>query len=243
VDLTTPDVESASTFYTGLLGWSTTTHETPMGAYTSCSIPSGEVAGMMAPGPGAPTDMAFWSIYLRVTDLDDVLAAATAAGGTTIMGPMEIPGDTRIAVVTDATGAAISLMESADATPWPQGEPGAVVWCEELTRQPGRAIAFHSEVFGWTAEHKEGTTPYTLLWAGDTMVGGLMMMPEMVPAEAPAHWQVYFAVDDCPATCARAEELGGKILVPPTTIDEGRFALLSDPHGAVFGVMDHPSGS
>jgi hypothetical protein len=62
-------------------------------------------------------------------------------------------------------------------------------------------------------------------------------MPEMVPAEVPAHWLVYFAVEDTDATVAKAADLGATTLVPPTDIPPGRFSVLTDPDGATFAVI------
>jgi predicted enzyme related to lactoylglutathione lyase len=67
----------------------------------------------------------------------------------------------------------------------------------------------------------------------------MMRMPETVPGEAPSHWAVYFAVDDCAATASRAAELGGRVLFAPTEAGEDRFAVLEDPLGAVFSVLQH----
>ena len=36
-------------------------------------------------------------------------------------------------------------------------------------------------------------------------------MSDMVPAEVPSHWLVYFGVDDTDATVAKATELGASI--------------------------------
>jgi uncharacterized protein len=48
---------------------------------------------------------------------------------------------------------------------------------------------------------------------------------------------VYFAVEDIDAAVAKATELGGKVAVEPTDTPVGRFAVLNDPHGAVFSVI------
>jgi len=32
-------------------------------------------------------------------------------------------------------------------------------------------------------------------------------------------------------------ELGGRVSMPPTTIPVGRFAIVTDPHGAPFAVI------
>jgi hypothetical protein len=50
-------------------------------------------------------------------------------------------------------------------------------------------------------------------------------------------WTVYFQTDDTDATAAKAQELGGTVMVPPTDIPPGRFAAIVDPQGAVFNVI------
>ena len=45
---------------------------------------------------------------------------------------------------------------------------------------------------------------------------------------------------DVDLTAAKAEELGGKVLVPPTDIPRvGRFCVLQDPQGAVLSAITY----
>src|ERR1700733_13505962 len=45
-------------------------------------------------------------------------------------------------------------------------------------------------------------------------------------------------VDDVAATAARSEELGGKVVVAPMTLEDGMVvAYLTDPHGAMFALF------
>jgi predicted enzyme related to lactoylglutathione lyase len=54
----------------------------------------------------------------------------------------------------------------------------------------------------------------------------------------PAAWTPYIGVDDPDATCRKATELGAEVLVEPMDVATvGRFAVLKDPQGAVFGVI------
>jgi uncharacterized protein len=46
----------------------------------------------------------------------------------------------------------------------------------------------------------------------------------------------YVAVDDIPATLARAVELGGKKIVGPIDLPTGSFAWFSDPGGNTVGL-------
>jgi predicted enzyme related to lactoylglutathione lyase len=78
---------------------------------------------------------------------------------------------------------------------------------------------------------------YTIFKNGETGVGGMMAKPEM-SKDAPTAWTTYFGVDDADKIAKQVQTLGGKVLHPPTDIPTvGRFAILQDPQGAVFGVL------
>src|SRR2546427_139673 len=72
---------------------------------------------------------------------------------------------------------------------------------------------------------------------GDEHAGGMMQIqPHMGPM--PPHWGIYFAVDDCDATFAKATSLGATPFVPPMDIENvGRFSTMADPQGAVFAII------
>jgi uncharacterized protein len=58
----------------------------------------------------------------------------------------------------------------------------------------------------------------------------------MVPAEVPSYWMVYFGVDDLDASYRTALDAGAREMMGPTDFPGGRFAILGDPQGAVFGL-------
>ena len=58
------------------------------------------------------------------------------------------------------------------------------------------------------------------------------------PAVAGA-WLLYFAVPDCAAAIDTAKSLGGRLLHGPITMETVRsFAVLADPQGAVFAIVE-----
>src|SRR3984893_10377923 len=71
---------------------------------------------------------------------------------------------------------------------------------------------------------------------GPAMVAGLMAIPETMRAEGvPPCWSGYVGVEDVDADAKRVIAAGGAIQRPPTDIPSvGRFAVVSDPGGAVF---------
>jgi hypothetical protein len=82
-----------------------------------------------------------------------------------------------------------------------------------------------------------GDLQYVEWQVGDRPVGGMMPKPPMIPAEVPAFWGVYFAVTDTDTALETVIKLGGKVVQPAMDIEPGRFAVVSDPAGAMFNVM------
>ena len=98
---------------------------------------------------------------------------------------------------------------------------------------------FYGAVFGWSFEDQDmgdmGT--YTILKVGDASVGGMADISGRVPDEVPAHWLVYFTVEDTDGVVEKAKAGGGQVSFGPVDIPVGRFAIVVDPFGAVFAVM------
>ena len=80
---------------------------------------------------------------------------------------------------------------------------------------------------------------YTEFSVDGTPSIGMMAKPADMPAHIPSYWMPYFQVASCDASAARAKELGGKVMVGPHDIpDTGRFAIITDPQGAMFAVFE-----
>jgi uncharacterized protein len=241
VDHASPDLDASIEFYCSLFGWDVPETETSeqTGGYRQAMKGGKAVSGMMPlMQEGQPPA---WSTYVSVADADATAAAVKEAGGSVLAEPMDVMDLGRMAVFTDPSGAVFGI--------WQPGtflgsglvnEPGALSWNELNTRDPEGAKGFYGAVFGWDFEENDmgemGT--YTTLKLGDGMVGGMLDMGERgVPEQVPAHWQVYFAVEDTDAAVEQAKQGGGSVMVEPMEVPAGRFAILTDPHGASFAVI------
>lgn len=245
VDHAAKDVTASNAFYSGLFGWEPEDQGEEMGHYTIMRKGGKTVAGdMQVMVEGQPSA---WVTYVCVEDAEKTVEVAKKAGATVFVEPMDVSDIGRMAVFADPTGAAIGIWQPKTF----QGaelanEPGAFAWNELNTRDVPAAKTFYSEVFGWTPNDLDdmGGMNYTEWKLGDSSVAGMMSIPDMVPAEVPAHWLVYFGVEDTDATVSTATGLGAAVMVPPTDIPPGRFAVLSDPDGAVFAVIKlNPMGA
>ena len=117
---------------------------------------------------------------------------------------------------------------------------GTPCWYELCTAKGalGAAEDFYGKVLGWTARDAgmEGFT-YHLAQADGDMVAGLMEMPDDAGG-MPPFWMIYFAVDDADKAVADIEAAGGEVHRAPADIPgTGRFAVVGDPQGAGFGVL------
>jgi len=237
VDLCTEEPDKAKEFYSALFGL--TFHDELEGSqvvYTLGLKGEKPVLGLLEK-PQQMCEMGIpnvWETYISVDNADEALAMVGPAGGTP-MGPvMEPSGAGRMAVVADPTGAVVMLWEALgqDGAAL-KSEHGTLCWNQLLTSDVDKALAFYSEVLGWT--------PIPLDMEGSMGIshnGEMIGSAGPLPMEGiPPHWAVYFAVDDCDATAAQCGELGGQVIVPPMDTPPGRMAQLMDDTGAMFWVI------
>ena len=107
-ELSSPDLDASSAFYTQLFGWTVAPFEGSAQPYLS--IKNGDAnAGGIRPltQPGAPP---YWLAYFGVEDLDSALAKVGELGGAVHAGPIEIQ-IAKIAVVADPQGAVFALYD------------------------------------------------------------------------------------------------------------------------------------
>jgi predicted enzyme related to lactoylglutathione lyase len=111
---------------------------------------------------------------------------------------------------------------------------GRFVWQELMTDDTAAASAFYTKLLGWHTKGSGGDPAYTEVLAGSTPVGGLWKTPE----GAKSMWMPYIGVDQVDESVKEIEGLGGKVIRPANDIPNvGRFAVVSDPQGAVFAVF------
>jgi Predicted enzyme related to lactoylglutathione lyase len=243
VDLGSPDLDAAVEFYGGLFGWDVHEAGDPeqTGGYRMAYLSEKPVAGMMPlMQEGQPPA---WTTYVSVEDADATAAAVREAGGSVIAEPMDVMDVGRMAVFADPAGAVFSIWQPrAHLGAGLVNEPGAFTWNELNTRDPDAAKPFYAAVFGWDIEdhEMEGMGTYTEWKQGEDPMGGMMDMRGRVPDEVPPHWLTYFAVEDTDASVEKVKELGGGVAFGPIDIPAGRFAVVHDPHGAMFAVIKMP---
>jgi uncharacterized protein len=259
IDTSQPDPEAAVAFYGGLFGWQFEDVMPPDadGEYFIGRIRGGDVAAVGSIPAGAP-QMATWNTYIWVESADDTAAKVRDAGGQVLMEPFDVMDAGRMAVFADPEGAVFCAWQAKNH----KGarivnEAGSLNFNGLNPRDVEGAKAFYGSVFGWTTLTLDGGAEmWTLPGYGDHLeqgdpglrkrmaeFGGPTGFEDVVASinpiaddrpDVPAHWNVTFAVDDADATAAKAEELGGRVTVPPFDAPWVRMAVIADPAGATF---------
>lgn len=240
-ELTTTDAASARAFYTALFGWEV--DEIPMGpggAYYMFRRGEHVTAAMHQMGPvQAAAFPPSWGSYVTVAGVDESAARAAELGGAVLMAPFDVMDAGRMAVVRDPAGAVFSLWEArAHVGAQVLDEPGSLCWNELATVDEQGSRDFYTALFGWTVEEQDmGMMTYTTFLRGGERAAGMYGITAEMEGMPPG-WMVYFAVEDCDASTARASELGAQVHVTPADIPGiGRFAMMADPQGAMFSII------
>ena len=243
-DLSTTNADESAEFYAGLFGWEA--REGPgdaeqTGGYRMFVKDGKQVAGLMQMQEQPPS----WNTYISVSDADEVAEKVKETGGQLLVEPMDVMDQGRMAFLTDPTGAALGVWQAKEHKGAELvSEPGATAWHQLNTRDPEKAGEFYQAVFGWNYERVDtGGADYWEWRLDGKSVGGMFRMGDDFPEELPAHWIVYFAVEDADAATEKAKEAGAQVRAEPFDNEAGRFAILTDPHGAAFAVIHQGGGS
>lgn len=240
VDLQSPDQEASKRFYASVFGWEYQDNRmTSEYVYSMASVAGTAVAAIAPQEPeavtaGIPTS---WTTYFAVDDVEAVQEKVGPAGGRVIIAAADVEGFGRMAVVEDSIGAPLAL--------WQAGsmggtglinEPGSFIWHELAAGNWEHAVPFYRDVFGVEpVEEPMQDGSFTMIKAGGQYVAGFR---DQEDEGSTPHWEVYFSVADTDASVSTALGAGADLLVEPYDVEGvGRMAMLRDPQGAVFWVM------
>lgn len=228
VDLATTDAATSAAFYGDVLGWTATEPAEDLAGYQNFLLDGRRVAGL------TPVGGPIWMTHFSTENADASAGLVAEHGGRVLYEPMDVADLGRLAVCEDPQGAPFGL--------WQPGThrgaevvntPGALAWSEIHTTDVAAATTFYEAVFGWTAQVEPmGEDDYTFFQLRGRGIAGTGA------TDASPYWLAWFAVADTDATVARASELGGEVEAGPFDVPTvGRTAILRDPLGARFGVL------
>ena len=172
-------------------------------------------------------------------DVDATAKAVAEHGGKVEFEPMTVGENGRSTMLKDPGGAMLGAWQPGTQKGFEvTGEPGTPTWFELHTRDYGKSVSFYRDVFKWDAHAVSDTDEfrYTTLGEGDGQLAGIMD-DSPYPGDDPAHWAIYFKVEDADATLEKVVALGGKVVQAAEDTPYGRLAQADDPTGAVFRIV------
>lgn len=238
-ELTTPDVNAAIRFYPRFTNWGTQKFDENYTMFTTGGLP---IAGIYRltdemKANGIPPN---WMPYIECNDVDATAAKAKSLGATIMMGPDDIPGTGRFAVVRDPQGAVFGLYRSSNQSNAWDGTNilNRFSWHELMTTDYEVAAKFYSALFGWSkisvTDMGDGLM-YYMFGQNGKMYGGMFTTPAGM-AGMPPFWLVYIHVKDVGKAVTAATKNGATVQRPQMDIPGGSIAILGDPQGAGFAL-------
>jgi predicted enzyme related to lactoylglutathione lyase len=236
-DLFTRDVLAAREFYSQLFGWSHQTYSAGAKTYTILSYKGKSVAGIVELEPGNQNENQ-WVSYISVMDVQRAFAHVTANGGKVLLSPRIFHQQGELAIFADPEGAAFGVLNSMSGDPEDVlAKPNEWIWADLLARQPLDMTRFYQGIADYTVVDDTRSTEandYFLRVNGFARAGvGPLPADDILP-----NWLPYIRVKDVMNSVMQATQFGGTVIVDPNpTLFNGKLAVIADPTGAVFGIV------
>lgn len=120
---------------------------------------------------------------------------------------------------------------------------GNIVWQELITSDVEGAKEFYSKVFGWEFQtlNDNPDMKYTTITTANSSepFAGAFDRKNASVQDLPPHWGQYIEVDNIEESIKEIVNLNGQVLVPITYAPNcGKFAVVTDPQGAAFNIIE-----
>jgi predicted enzyme related to lactoylglutathione lyase len=244
VELVTPDIAAAKQFYAELFGWNFRDIDAGKAQYAEAFLDGHSVAGLLQKAmPAGEQRRPAWLGFLAVRDVDSAKATAEQHGAKVLFAPHNFPNRGREAVFADPQGAVFAVLASSSGDPPDElAAPGEWIWSSLITSDPDTDAAFYQTLFDYEVfdSSDDDGAQHLMLATENYARASANSLPANKPGVHP-HWLNFVRVDDASAAAAKAVTLGGRILVEPR-VDRhgGRLAVVADPQGAPFGLLEWP---
>ena len=250
-DLLTNDPTASQDFYGDLFGWEFESIGSAAGlnsnsAYTLIRHNGRLIGGMIdTVALNNKDDISQWVVLMSVADIDAAAAKFAADGGEIITSPTDLQRRGKMAIVRDAEGALLALLQTRDGDPADrEPEIGGFLWDELWTTDVDGAAAFYGRITGLDAtakdidENQDSDASYRLLSAGDKPRVGIM--PNPLEGLNPV-WVSYIRVEDPAAITAKVAGLGGHVIVEARSRPlGGKVAFIAGPSGGGIALQTWP---
>ena len=241
-DLSTYHLDQAKIFYARVFGWLYKAQGNYHYTYTGNKLAAGlytmpaKFQQMQLPS--------FWMSYIRVPDIEQVVARAEEKDGIIEVQPTDFQGQGKVALIRDPAGAGFTVWQGADlGGKIDDNTHGRMVQNELYVSDANLVLDFYQHVFGWIfiPDANHGTRRYTIQNAGGKAIAALEQIPNEIKGKA-EFWAVYFTVRNMETAHTTIRNNGGEIITEMNS-SQGRLTLAQDPAGAVFMLTENPHAS
>ena len=242
VDLVTPDLDSAKKFYSGLFGW--TFRDTHAGKrdYAVALLDGRPVAGLfLRPVKAGEQRQPAWLTFIAVADVEVAKRTALEHGAKVVAEPRSYPRRGRQAILADPEGAHFAVLASSSGDPGDLlAAPGEWIWSSLIVKDPNTEAAFYQQLFGYDVFDlpTDDDVDHVILSTDDYARASVNAF-HRDPSRRLPHWLNFVRVVDVVEGAAKVVALGGRVLSEPH-LDRhgGKVAIVADPAGAPFGLME-----
>lgn len=244
VELVTPDLAAAKQFYAGLFGWTFRDLQAAGTDYAEASVNGRPVAGVIRRDmPADKRRQPAWLSFIAVGDVDAATTVALRHGAKVLVEPHSLPGRGREAVFADPQGAVFAVLASSSGDP-PDvlAVPGEWIWSSLITTDPDAGAAFYQALFDYEVYELPAVdgAAHVMLASENFARASANPLPANLPNVHP-YWLNFVHVDDAVKMTEKAVALGGRVLVEPRLDRQGgKVAVVADPQGAPFGLLEWP---
>jgi predicted enzyme related to lactoylglutathione lyase len=241
-DLVTPDLAAAEKFYGGLFGWTFQPLRAGDVSYAVVMLEGRPIGGLVEKAiPAGQHQQSAWLTFLAASDVDNLKKVAVSHGAKVLADIKSYPMRGRQIVLSDPEGAVFALLASSSGDP-PDYLPGTGdwIWSSLHAKDAGAEAAFYQNLLGYDVFDQPSDDGLEhLILSTDNYARASANDLARDSARRRSHWLNFVRVENAADTAAKVVALGGRVLVEPR-VDRhgGMLAVVADPAGAPFGLME-----
>lgn len=240
VEIPTSELTATMRFYHAIFGWQYELHNDNYSAeYVKATVNGVPVAGLRR----HPIPAIHWNVYFSTPDMTSTLTTAGQLGAQITESEHIVPGIGSKSLVDAPNAASVGVCEPSTDWDFQAGEPSSLLWAEYVTRQPHHANRFLGSLFEFTQKQFDygNQIKYRVFYASENSVFATVGMEPNTPLQVQPRWIAHFGVPSGRSfteTIRVAHSHGGRLRFRPYGSPLGRVAVLSDPLGTRFAIMD-----
>jgi predicted enzyme related to lactoylglutathione lyase len=239
-DLVTPDLAAAEKFYGGLFGWTFQLIHAGDVNYAVAMLDGRPIAGLVEK-PIPAGQQSAWLTFLATNNVDDTKRLAVSHGAKVLKDIKSYPARGRQCVLSDPEGAVFALLTSSSGdTPDYLPDIGDWIWTSLHAKDAGAEAAFYQDLLGYDVFDQPSDDGLEhLILSTDNYARASANDLERDKARRRSHWLNFVRVENTAETAAKVVAMGGRVLVQPRADRHGgMLAVVADPAGAPFGLME-----